>query len=188
MKKFGIFAVAVVAVCALTYVFSGVNAAEPVKSGPQTGEKVPGPFHPLNVNGEFAGEKHCLFCENGPNPVAMIFARENTGELAKLIKKIDESTVANSSAKMGSFVVFLSDSKTLEPELKSLATKEKLAKCVLSIDNVAGPKGYNVAADADVTVVLYKERMVKANFSFKKGELKDGDIEKIVGDVKLIVK
>ncbi len=189
MKKIGIFAVAAIAVATLTYVFSGANAAEPTKSGPQTGEKVPGPFHPLNVTGEYAGEKQCLFCVNGENPVAMIFARENTSSLAKLIKKIDESTTANASAKMGSFVVFLSDSKdTLEKDLKSLATKEKLSKCVLSIDNVAGPKGYKVAADADVTVVLYKERVVKANYAFKKGELKDSDIEKIVGDVKLIVK
>ena len=51
---------------------------------------------------------------------------------------------------------------------------------MLSIDNPAGPKGYKVSRDADVTVVLYTQHTVKANYAFGKGELKDKDIEKIV--------
>src|SRR5262245_39680118 len=46
-----------------------------VKSGPQVGDDLAGPFHPLNVNGKKAGEKHCLYCENGDRPVVMVFAR-----------------------------------------------------------------------------------------------------------------
>jgi len=37
-----------------------VFAAEELKSGPQTGKHIPGPFHPLNVNGSAAGQKSCL--------------------------------------------------------------------------------------------------------------------------------
>jgi hypothetical protein len=44
-----------------------------------------------------------------------------------------------------------------------------------------------VAKDADITVVLYTDRMVKANHAFKKGELKDADIEKIVSEVPMIL-
>jgi hypothetical protein len=44
--------------CAL--LVGSVLAAETLKSGPQTGEKIPGPFSPLNVTGEDAGEKRCL--------------------------------------------------------------------------------------------------------------------------------
>ena len=87
---------------------------------------------------------------------------------------------------MGSFVVFLSDEAGLEKELKSLAEKEKLKKVVLSIDNPAGPAKYNVAKDADVTVVLYTKRTVKANYAFKKGELTDKGIDKVVADVSKI--
>ena len=46
-----------------------------LKSGPQVGQEVPGPFHPVNINGEQAGKKSCLYCANGPNPVAAVFAR-----------------------------------------------------------------------------------------------------------------
>jgi len=162
-------------------------SAEHVKSGPQAGEKVPGPFHPINVTGEKKGEKFCLFCVNGENPVAMIFARESSPELTKLIKKIDSETTKNKDKSMGSFVVFLSDKEGLDKDLASLAEKEKIQKTVLSIDNPAGPTAYNVAKDADVTVVLYVDRKVKSNHAFKKGEMTDKDIEKIVSEVPMIL-
>src|SRR5437588_1198653 len=103
--------IAAVAVLTLALTAGMVFAAEGLKSGPQVGEKVPGPFHPLNINGEKAGEKNCLFCQNGQNPVAMIFAREASEPLTTLIKKIDAATAKNSGCSMGSFVVFLSDSE-----------------------------------------------------------------------------
>jgi hypothetical protein len=39
---------------------SGVVAGEALKSGPQTGKGIPGPFHPTNITGAQAGKKHCL--------------------------------------------------------------------------------------------------------------------------------
>lgn len=35
--------------------------ADDLKSGPQVGARVPGPFHPFNVTGDHKGEKSCLF-------------------------------------------------------------------------------------------------------------------------------
>jgi hypothetical protein len=156
-------------------------------SGPQVGKIVPGPFHPLNVTGESAGKKDCLFCRNGDHPVAMIFARQTSPELTSLIKKTDECTAKHSDCSMGSFVVFLSDSENLEGQLKELAKKEAITKCVLSIDNPAGPPNYKVAKDAEITVVLYTEHVVKANFAFKKGEMKDKNVEMIIADVTKIL-
>lgn len=168
---------------------TGLSYAEKssVKSGPQVNEELAGPFHPLNVTGASKGEKHCLYCENGNHPVAMIFAREVTPALGNLIKKIDEVTVQNKDTGMGAFVVFCSNEEGLEGKLVKMAEKANLNKVVLSIDNPAGPKDYNVAKDADVTVVLYTKRTVKANHAFAKGELNDKAIEKIVADVSKIV-
>jgi hypothetical protein len=158
-----------------------------VKSGPQKGEELAGPFHPLNINGKKAGEKNCLYCENGNAPVAMIFARDVSPELTSLITKIDTCTAKNNSCKMGSFVVFCSNDEALEGKLKKLAKDKDLKKTVLSIDNPAGPEKYNVSKDADITVVLYVDRTVKENFAFKKGEMKDGDVEKIIKAVPSIL-
>jgi hypothetical protein len=124
---------------------------------------------------------------NGPNPVAMIFAREISDPLTSLVKKIDAVTAKNGSARMGSFIVFCSDDEKLEDKLKDLAKKEELKKIVLTIDNPSGPSGYKVAKDADVTVVLYNRQNVKVNYAFKKGELKDSDVDKIVADVAKIL-
>jgi hypothetical protein len=43
--------------CAL--LLSSVWAAESLQSGPQAGDRVPGPFNPLNVTGDNAGTKTC---------------------------------------------------------------------------------------------------------------------------------
>jgi hypothetical protein len=40
--------------------FGSMPAADDLKSGPQVGESIPGPFNPLNVNGPTAGQKQCL--------------------------------------------------------------------------------------------------------------------------------
>jgi len=164
------------------------EATKAVRSGPKVGEELAGPFHPLNVTGAQAGKKNCLYCQNGENPVAMIFARECSPNLKKLIKKIDETTAKNSDCSMGSFVVFCSDEEGLADKLKQVAKDEDLKKIVLSIDNPAGPKGYNVASEADVTVILYKDRLVKGNYAFKKGALTEKDIQKIVQAIPAITK
>ena len=108
----------------------------------------------------------------------MVFAREITDPLTSLVKKIDATTKSN--AKKASFAVFLNDDESYEKKLKELAKKEKIDTTVLTLDNPAGPKGYNIAKDADVTVLLYVNKKVKSNFAFKKGELKDADVGKIV--------
>src|SRR5437764_2120775 len=106
------------AVALTVALLSGIALAEEksskIKSGPQVGEDLAGPFHPLNVNGKSAGKKFCLYCQNGANPVAMVFAREATPEVTKLIKKLDGCTANNAEAKMGSFVVFCSSDEGLE--------------------------------------------------------------------------
>jgi hypothetical protein len=117
----------------------------------------------------------------------MIFAREVSDPLTSLVKKIDVATAKHSDCRMGSFVVFLNDDEKLEKTLKELSDKEKLNSTVLTIDNPAGPSGYDIAKEADVTVVLYTKKKVKANYAFKKGEMKATDVDKIVADIKKIL-
>jgi hypothetical protein len=174
------------ALIAVALVVGVASAADP-KSGPQVGEKVV-PFHPLNCTGDHAGEKYCLICKNGPNPVAMIFARQITPELTRLIKRIDQATDKNKERSMGSFVVLLNDSDNLEKEMKELAKKEKIQHCILTIEDPEGPKDYNIAPEAEVTVLMYTKLTVKANHAFEKGDLNDNGIEAIVADLAKILR
>lgn len=180
-----LFAAAVVAVLAL----GGVSIAADLRSGPQVGEDVPGPFHPLNVNGEDAGKKACLYCKAGDSPVVAVFARSaDNAALKKLIAKIEEVAARNPKAELNSFVVFCSNSDKLEGELKDLAEKSQLKNVVLAIEEPAGPEKYNINRDAEVTVVLYKERVVKVNRSFAKGKLTEKDVEAVSAEIAKLVK
>ena len=117
----------------------------------------------------------------------MIFAREISDPLTSLVKKLDDVTGKNTDCRMGSFVVFCSDDEKLEKALRELGEKQKLKHLVLTIDNPAGPLDYKVAKGADITVVLYTGYLVKANYSFKKGEMTAKDVDKIVADLSKIL-
>jgi len=119
----------------------------------------------------------------------MILAREVSDNLTSLVKKVDEATVKNAKAKMGSFVVVCNDDEKMEGQLKSLAKKEDLKKCVLTLlDRRAGPPGVTLHPQADVTVILYVSRKPQAQYAFKKGDLGAKDIEAILGDLPKILK
>ena len=117
----------------------------------------------------------------------MIFAREITDDLTSLVKKIDAETGKNKSARMGSFIVFLSNDEGMEEKLKDLAKKAGLKNIILTLDNPAGPNRYNINKDADVTVVLYNKRTVKANHAYKKGEFKTKEVETVIKDLSKIL-
>ncbi|GEM_PF-4295920 len=50
----------IVGAFALTAMVTIAFADDALKSGPQTGTNIPGPFHPTNLTGAQAGKKHCL--------------------------------------------------------------------------------------------------------------------------------
>ena len=177
--------------CAVLVVGGLASAAE-LTSGPKVGEDVPGPFKPLNINGDGAGKKECLYCAMGDRPVVMIFARDYNSKATKsLITQVEDVLAKNKKDEatdkcLGSFVVFCTDDSKAGPALEKMAEKEKIKLLTLSTDSPTGPAKYKIAKDADVTVVLYTERKVKANYAFKKDEMKDKDIAKIIADIKKI--
>lgn len=114
----------------------------------------------------------------------MIFARKITPSLTSLVKTLDKATVENTSCHMGSFVVLLSDDdKQATTQLKDLASQESLKKVALTVDSSAGPGDYDIAKDAEITVVLYVRKTVKVNHAYKPGEFTDKEIPTIIRDL-----
>jgi len=157
------------------------------KSGPQAGERVPGPFQPLNVTGPDAGKKACLYCRNGTNPVVMIFAREMTRELLGLLKRVESATASHADDSMGSCAIFCNDNQALPGQLAQLARQNNLGHVILATLDAAGPTRYKIAPDADVTVLLYTNCTVKANYAFKRGELTQADVDRVLAGLPLIL-
>ena len=104
-----------------------------------------------------------------------------------LVKKVDEATQKNRKSEMGSFVIFLDKSDDMEKKVKDFGEKQGIKETVLALDNPAGPKGYDIAKEAQVTVLLYVGRQVKANFTFEKGKLTPAAVEKVMKELPKIL-
>jgi hypothetical protein len=103
--------------------------------------------------------------------------------LTGLVKKVDEATAKHKKQDLGSFVIFLDKSDETEKKVQQFADKQGIKETVLALDNPAGPKGYNIAKEAEVTVLLYVGRKVKANFSYEKGKLTAAEVDKILKEL-----
>ena len=176
----------------LLFCGSGVVAGQGgVKSGPQRGENVPGPFNPVNVTNaetpDFAGKRNDYTEQHGQNPVVLIFAREVSEPLTALARKLDAEVVKNRAARLRAVVVVLSDDEGTETKLKDLAQKEGVQNVSLALAEPAGPRHYKLSPSADVTVLLYKGLKVQANHAFKKAEFNERAVRAVLDDVPGIV-
>jgi hypothetical protein len=170
-----------VAVALAVLVASGVVTAADLKSGPQVGATLPGPFEPLNLNGPDAGDESCLYCRYGNVPVVMVFASKPSEKLAKLVGEVEKAAAA-AKAEVGACLVVTDTSAATQTVLKKLADDAKLKATILSVIDPGKLKDYELAKDAEVTVLLYSRRVVRINHAFKSGELTDKAIEAVAAD------
>jgi hypothetical protein len=114
--------------------------------------------------------------------VVCVFARKTSEPLTSLVKQIDKKIDEN--GKLCSFVVLIPQ-KGGNPAaaLEKLAKDAGIKHVPLTIgESPNGPPDYEVARDADVTVLMWKQQSVRVNHAFK-GELTDKDIGAIVADI-----
>jgi hypothetical protein len=102
--------------------------------------------------------------------------------LASLVKQIDEKIGENTELK--SFVVILTDQgDKAADDLRKLARDRSIQHVPLTLhQDPAGPSDYEIARDADVTVLMWREHKVKVNRAYK-GTLTDSEVRAIVADV-----
>jgi len=105
--------------------------------------------------------------------------------LTGLVKKINQRIAATgkTNRSLGVYVIFVSKTDGLEWRLHRMAEKTGVNSASLCIG--APPTQYEVANEADVTVVIYNparrsQQKVIANFALRKGELDDAKTDAIV--------
>src|SRR5262249_29652139 len=180
-------------VLALVFVLYGQAATtekDDLKSGPQAGDNLPGPFLSLVVHSgepDLAGKKNDFVEMYGQAPVVLVFARAMTKPLTRLVNKLDAEAGKHKSAKLSIVVVMLSDEDALENNLKEYGEMQGIKHVHLAIMEPDGPKRYKLSKEAEVTVLLYKRRKVEANHTFKRGELGEEGLESILADVPKII-
>lgn len=150
----------------------GAASAENLVSGPQAGEKIPGRFTAVALNGENAGKTICPVELPGYDMAALIFISDASDPLIELVRKIDEQLKGMPCGKLkpGVFIVITSE----DPAVKRRFAKEDLKHVVLCSGPDKGLKKYELAEEAAQTAMVCHNGMVKANHAFRKGELDDG--------------
>jgi hypothetical protein len=147
-------------------------------SGPQVGDKMPGTFEPLNINGPDAGDECCIFCKYGNNPVVMVFASKPSDKLAELVGKI-EKAASEAKGEVGACLIVTETSDATKASLKKLADKQNFKHVVLAVIDAPKMKRYALHPDAELTVLLYSKQVVRENRALKNGELTDKEVEEI---------
>jgi hypothetical protein len=118
--------------------------------------------------------------------VVCVFARKTSEPLASLVKQIDRKIGEN--PKLKGFVV-ITPKKGDKPaeDLKNLASSANIRHVPLTVgESPDGPPDYEIAKDADFTVLMWKGHKVKANHAYK-GELVDEEIRSIVADISKVL-
>jgi hypothetical protein len=163
------------------------NAAD-VKSGLQVGELAQA-FHVKDCSTlKNKGELLCYMCTYGRRPVVCVMTRTLSDEVASLVKQIEKTVETNKESGIRAFVVLLSfDPEFDEQELEAFAKKHKTTIPLTLFDGIAGPADYKVTKHAEVTVMQWTNRKVKANRAFAKGKLDKQGIAAIVKDTKKIL-
>jgi hypothetical protein len=158
-------------------------AGEPVKSGTPVGQR-PGPYSFNVATGPQRGQQYCYICETGEKPGIIVFARELSEPLAGLLTALD-AEVSPDPAEEGirGWVTLLGDGFGLD-QVADWAKEKGLRKLALGVfDDPLGPPTYLLSEEADVTVLLFVDEKVVANFAFAKGELDRAKVEEILASV-----
>jgi hypothetical protein len=114
--------------------------------------------------------------------VVCVFARKTSEPLASLVKQIDKKI--GEDARLKSFVVIMTkDPEPTREALKKLANEAGVKNVPLTmIGEKDGPPDYEIAAESDITVLMWKQHRVKVNHAYK-GDLTDKDVETIVSGI-----
>jgi hypothetical protein len=163
-------------------------AADPVVSGLAPGQR-PGPYSSVVSVGPQRGTSHCFICETADRPMVIVFARQPTDALGKLVRGIDRELASHKSAELRAWVTFLSnDQLALDPQVVKWGQDQAVKAVPLSVfEDVGGPPSYRLHRDAEVTVMLAVKQKVVQNFAFRAGELTDGRIADVLKAIPTLI-
>jgi hypothetical protein len=168
---------------------AGAGEESPCVSGPKTGQR-PGPYSSIVVTGEHRGQSHCFICETADRPAVIIFARNLSAPLGKLVSRLDGLLLDKKNADLAGWVTLLAaDEAAANARVVEWSKKYALRAVPLGVfEDTVGPPVYRLHKDADVTVLLCVNQKVQRNFAFRAGELTNDRIDEIIKEVPDLVR
>ena len=160
----------VYSLCFLVLFLAPSRSAETCRSGLEPGQR-PGPYAAVISTGPQRGQSYCYICDTGDRPAVVIFARSLSDALGKLCQQLDQAVTEHKKAELRAWVSFLSEDQIhLDPRVVQWSKRFACAASRWGFSKM--PAGRRVIAwspDADLTVLLFVNQKVVANFAFRKG-------------------
>lgn len=149
------------AVLALTAAFG----QDPVYSGPQKGEKLPG-FKVLGMNGVEKGREVDSIAEGKGAPILIVFVHEVTRPAAQLLRRLDNHAAARG---VRALIVLLAEDMNMAERYAPILQDIMKYKGALgiSVDGKEGPGSYGLNQEMTLTILLGKEDIVVANWALR---------------------
>ena len=100
--------------------------------------------------------------------------------------QLDNLLAKHADKKLSAFVNLLGeDQETLETAAKDFAADNKIENVpiVVPVEFTNGPDNFGIHPEAEVTIMLYVGRKVKANHVFEAGKLNKKGIAAVIADV-----
>jgi hypothetical protein len=168
----------------LVGMMTAAAAETPCVSGPREGQR-PGPYSFVMCTGDNRGKSHCYICETADRPAVILFARNLSAPLGKLIGKLDRALVDYRKNDLRSWVTLLhEDQSKFDPDVLAWYKKHALRHVPVGVfEDVEGPPSYRLHRDADVTVLLSVRQKVVLNRAYRAGELNDARIDEIIAGI-----
>jgi hypothetical protein len=148
---------------------AGPILAEEIKSGPDKGDKVP-ELRVYDATGEHKGKEVDYAAERKDKPTIYVFvqAEKWSRPMNRFLKTLDEAVHKDGEASI--VAVWLTEkpdeSKEYLPKLQQAVKYDATALTCYTGENI-GPKGWNVNADAHLTVVVVNKGKVAAATGFQ---------------------
>ena len=115
-----------------------------------------------------------------------VFAKTPDDNLARLVKKLDEVVAANQQKKLAAVVNFTADTgEEFAKKVRAFGEENHIQNVALTV--TADAKRFHVSDEVAVTVMHYRGKKVKFNFSADPGGLDDQAIESILHGVETIL-
>ncbi len=166
--------------CLLVSLSPCLSSADPCVSGVQPGQKI-GPYSFLVATGPQRGQQTCYVCETADKPAVVVFARKLSDPLGKLLVKCDDWLQAQPKDSVRSWMTILGEKTVNLDDLAKWAKQAGIKSVPTGVfDDPVGPPAFKLNDEAEVTVLLWVNRKVVANFAFRENELNEDAIKKIV--------
>jgi hypothetical protein len=168
---------------------AGRSPKKPLKSGPKSGTKV-NSFFVRAVTGPHRNRSLCYVCRFGSRPVVMVLLQGVDKNVPDLFKALDKVLDAKRATGLRGFGVLVTDSSAKAvPILQTMAFDEKLRiPLTAATTAVAGPSCHNLNEAAATTIVFYRQQRTLETMGFRKGELNDAAIKRVLASIEELLK